>query len=207
MTIHKIIASFAGYLSFMLLFCCSALAHEADVPKQTTSYDFISKPEVLVPRDSRLNVAVGEVAPDFTLPTLKGQSLSLHQFQGQKNVVLSFVPAAWTPVCSDQWPGYNIARQLFSQYDTVLLGISVDNIPTLHAWVKYMGGLWFDVLSDFWPHGHVAESYGVLRSNGTAERALVYINKHGIITAIQVADINVRPLLEDIVEELQKFGD
>ncbi len=71
-------------------------------------------------------------------------------------MVLSFVPAAWTPVCSDQWPGYNLAKDLFAETDTVLLGITVDNLPTLFSWTNQMGQLWFPVLSDFYPHGAVA---------------------------------------------------
>jgi alkyl hydroperoxide reductase subunit AhpC len=113
--------------------------------------------------------------------------------------VLSFVPAAFTPVCSDQWPGYNISKNIFDTNNAVLLGITVDNIPTLYAWVQQMGSLWFDVLSDFWPHGQVADTYGVLRSDGTTERALVFIDTAGIIRAIDVADINVRPPLEVVV--------
>ncbi len=65
--------------------------------------------------------------------------------------MLTFIPAAWTPVCSDQWPGYNLARPLFERYDTAIIGISVDNIPTLYTWTRQMGDLWFEVVSDFWP--------------------------------------------------------
>lgn len=165
----------------------------------------IFDPGHLKPRDSKLKVKPGDPAPDFTLPSIHGKKVSLAEFRGKKNVVLSFVPAAWTPVCSDQWPGYNITRQIFEKYDAVLLGISVDNLPTLHAWTQQMGALWFDVLSDFWPHGAVAESFGLLRSDGVAERALVYINKKGNIVSIDVSDINVRPPLEGIVEQLKKF--
>jgi peroxiredoxin (alkyl hydroperoxide reductase subunit C) len=67
-----------------------------------------------------------------------------------------------------------------------------------------MGDLWFPVLSDFWPHGAVADRYGVLRSDGVAERALFVIDKQGIITAINVSDINVRPDLEWCAVELKK---
>src|SRR4030043_2071460 len=90
----------------------------------------------LKPIDSVLKVKVGVQAPNFSLPSVSGEKVSLSQFRGKKNVVLSFVPAAWTPVCSDQWPGYNIARELFEEQDAMLLGISTDNIPTLYAWTK-----------------------------------------------------------------------
>jgi peroxiredoxin len=166
----------------------------------------IYNPGILKPVDSILKVKVGDPAPDFTLPSISGEKISLSQFAGKKNVVISFVPAAWTPVCSDQWPGYNIAKGFFDKNDAVLLGITVDNIPTLHAWTQQMGKLWFSVLSDFWPHGAVAARYGVLRSDGVSERALFVIDKTGIIQFIHVEDINVRPKLEELVMELEKVN-
>jgi len=166
----------------------------------------IYNPGTLKPIDSTLKIAAGEMAPDFTLRSVSGGSVSLSDFRGEHNVVISFVPAAWTPVCSDQWPGYNIARSFFAKHDAVLLGITVDNIPTLHAWTRQMGKLWFEVLSDFWPHGAVADRYGVLRSDGTAERALIFIDKKGRISSVYVSDINVRPPLEKVVAELEKLS-
>ena len=160
----------------------------------------------LKPTDSVLNVKVGNPAPNFTLPAVSGEKVSLSQYRGKKHVVLSFVPAAWTPVCSDQWPGYNITKDIFEQNDAILLGITVDNIPTLFAWTNQMGKLWFPVLSDFWPHGAVAKKYGVLRSNGVSERALFVIDKKGNIRYIDVHDINKRPPLEDLVSALEKIN-
>ena len=168
----------------------------------------IYNPGTLKPTDSSLKVKAGDRAPEFALPSVSGEQVSLSQYLGKKNVVLSFVPAAWTPVCSDQWPGYNIVKGLFDMYDAVLLGVTVDNIPTLFAWTNQMvmegEALWFPVLSDFWPHGAVAERYGVLRSDGTSERALFVIDKGGIIRYIDVHDINRRPPLEGIVKALKE---
>jgi peroxiredoxin len=159
----------------------------------------------LKPTDSRLKVKLGEKAPGFTLPSVSGEKVSLKDYYGKKNVVLSFVPAAWTPVCSDQWPGYNIVKDLFDAHDAILLGITVDNIPTLFSWTNQMGQLWFPVLSDFWPHGQTAGKYGVLRSDGVTERALFVIDKKGILRYIDVHDINERPSLEILVRELEKL--
>jgi len=159
----------------------------------------------LKPIDSVLKVKVGDRAPDFTLSSVSGEKVSLNQYRGKRNVVLSFVPAAWTPVCSDQWPGYNIAKDIFIRQDAILLGITVDNIPTLFAWTNQMGQLWFPVLSDFWPHGAVANRYGVLRTTGVSERALFVIDKAGIIRYIDVHDINKRPPLEDLMGALEKL--
>lgn len=170
----------------------------------------IYDPGHLKPIDSVLKVKVGDRAPDFTLPSIAGGKVSLSDYFGKKNVVLSFVPAAWTPVCSGQWPGYNAFKEIFDQHNAILLGISVDNVPTLFAWTHEMdtvtGKVWFPVLSDFWPHGETAARYGILRSDGVSERALFVIDKKGIIRYIDVHDINTRPSLEDLVRELDKLS-
>jgi peroxiredoxin (alkyl hydroperoxide reductase subunit C) len=166
----------------------------------------IYNPGTLKPTDSVLKVKVGEAAPDFSLPSTSGERIMLGDYRGKKNVVLSFVPAAWTPVCSDQWPGYNIVKELFDAHDAILLGITVDNIPTLFAWTNQMGKLWFPVLSDFWPHGAVAQKYSVLRTDGTTERALFVIDKQGIIRYIDVHNINERPRLEELMKALEGLG-
>jgi peroxiredoxin (alkyl hydroperoxide reductase subunit C) len=166
----------------------------------------IYNPGELKPIDSTLKVKIGDTAPDFTLPSISGEKITLSQFRGKKHVVISFVPAAWTPVCSDQWPGYNIVKEMFDENDAVLLGITVDNLPTLYAWTQQMGKLWFPVLSDFWPHGAVASKYGVLRSDGISERALFFIDKGGIIQDIQISDINKRPDLEYCATNLEKMN-
>jgi len=159
----------------------------------------------LKPTDSVLKVNAGDLAPEFTLPAISGKTVSLSDFRGQKNVIISFVPAAWTPVCSDQWPGYKIAAPLFDRYDAIVLGITVDNLPTLYAWTMQMGSLGFDVLSDFWPHGRTAAAYGVLRGDGLAERAIFIVDKSGMVRYAHVSDINQRPELGRIVEALGKI--
>ncbi|MDA3832920.1 MAG: peroxiredoxin [Spirochaetales bacterium] len=166
----------------------------------------IYNPGILKPLDSVQKVKVGDRAPDFTLPAVSGENVSLRHYLGKKNVVLSFVPAAWTPVCSDQWPGYNIVKSIFDEHDAILIGITVDNIPTLFAWTNQMGDLWFPVLSDFWPHGAVADKYGVLRSDGVSERSLFVIDKKGVVRYIDVHDINKRPSLRALVEALERLG-
>ena len=96
---------------------------------------------------------------------------------------------------------------IFDKYDAVLLGITVDNLPTLFAWTNQMGQLWFPVLSDFYPHGAVSKKYGVLRSSGVSERALIIIDKKGIIRYIDVHDINKRPRLENLDRELSQLAE
>jgi len=165
----------------------------------------IYRPGNMKPVDSQLKVRVGETAPDFTLPSVSGKKVSLSDYRGKKNVLLTFAPAAFTPICSMQWPGYDLASDIFAKHNTSVVGISTDNIPSLHSWTSQLGNVGFPVLSDFWPHGTVCSSYGILRSNGTAERALILVDKQGIIRWIEVHDINKRPPLEDIVAALEKL--
>jgi len=189
-----------------ILVICSFFMGGAVLAASEELKNNIYNPGNLKPRDSILKVKAGQPAPDFTLPAVSGKKITLSDYRGQKNVVISFVPAAFTPVCSDQWPGYNIVKDMFEENDAILLGITVDNIPTLHAWTRQMGKLWFEVLSDFWPHGSVADKYGVLRSDGLSERALFFIDKEGVISAILVMDINRRPDLEACATELKKLN-
>ena len=186
---------------FSVLIANSAFGMSAELKEN------INDPRNLKPFDSKLKVKAADPAPDFTLPSISGEKVTLSVFRGQKNVVNSFVPAAWAPVCSDQWPGYYIAKYLFQENGAVRMRISVDNIPTLHAWTNQMDtSIWFPVLSDFWPHGALTDTYGVLRSDGVSERMLFLIDKEGIIRSIYVADINVRPDLEYCAIELIKLN-
>ncbi len=192
--------SFLLFIIFILCFPAAASAL-SEAFKQD-----VFDPGELKPVDSKLKVHINDEAPDFTLKAVSGKSITLSQFRGKKNVVLSFVPAAWTPVCSDQWPGYNIAKPLFELNDAVLLGITVDNIATLFAWTRQMGKLWFEVLSDFYPHGRVSDVYGILRSDGVSERALFIIDKTGRIRFVHVEDINRRPDLGKLINALKAIN-
>ena len=196
----KKISTLGAVLMVILIFLCGSTLVYSEVSKKDI-YDLGR----LKPMDSVLKVKVGEPAPDFVLPSVSGEKIALNQFLGQKNIVLSFVPAAFTPVCSQQFPGYSIVKNVFDETDAVLLGITVDNIPTLHAWTRQMGTVWFHVLSDFWPHGAVAKKYGVFRSDGFTERAVFIIDKKGIIRFIQVSDINKKPDPAVCALELKKL--
>ncbi len=161
--------------------------------------------DIMKPVEKNTYLKPGDEAPDFMLPSIDKTYVSLSDYKGKKNVVISFVPAAWTPVCSGQWPTYAIAKDLFDKHDAILLGITEDNIPSLYAWVHQMNDIWFPVLSDFWPHGKVASLYGVFRSSGTSERALFIIDKQGIIRYVDVHDINNMPDFEVLATELEKL--
>lgn len=89
--------------------------------------------------------------------------------------------------------------------DTQVLGISVDSTDCLYAWAESLGGISFPLLSDFFPHGRVAQLYGVLRPEGYSERALFVIDKRGIIRYVDVHDIDEQPDNEVLFSELAKL--
>jgi glutaredoxin len=95
---------------------------------------------------------------------------------------------------------------LFEGLNAQVLGISVDHIPCLIAWAESLGGIAFPLLSDFWPHGAVAERYGVLRSqDGKSERALFVLDRDGIVRYIDVHDIDDRPDNEELRRVLREI--
>lgn len=90
----------------------------------------------------------------------------------------------------------------FERVNTQVLGISVDSKDSLKAWAESLGGITYPLLSDFWPHGAVAQKFGVLRSNGTSERAIFIIDRSGIICYVDVHDIEDQPDNELLFREL-----
>lgn len=91
----------------------------------------------------------------------------------------------------------------FEGLNTQVLGVSVDSIPSHEAWQKSIGGVSFPLCSDFYPHGEVADKYGVLRNEGISERALFVIDKEGIIRFIDVHPIEKQPNNEEIFKVLE----
>jgi len=148
---------------------------------------------------------VSDPAPDFTLPTHNEGELNLAWYRGRKNVVLAFYPGDWTPVCSTQIPGYQSIYEQFFTYNCQLLGISVDSIPCHMAWAKSLGGLSFPLMSDFYPHGRVAQLYGVLTKSGYADRTVFLIDKAGIIRFIQQVKPFEIPDNDELIKHLKQL--
>jgi glutaredoxin len=88
---------------------------------------------------------------------------------------------------------------------TQVLGISVDSVPCLTAWGDSLGGISYPLLSDFFPHGEVAQRYGVLREDGRTERALFIIDKEGVVRYVDVHDIDDQPDNEELFRVLAEL--
>lgn len=78
----------------------------------------------------------------------------------------------------------------------------MDSVPSLKAWADSLGGISYPLLSDFYPHGEVAQRFGVLRTDGRSERAIFIIDKIGIIRYVDVHDIDDQPDNEILFREL-----
>jgi peroxiredoxin len=145
----------------------------------------------------------GREAPDFELDSHLGHQVRLSSFRGVKNVVVAFHPLAWTPVCSTQMQNYESEKKWFDNHEAHILSLSVDAVPAKLEWAKSLGGISYDLLSDFHPKGMIAEKYGVMRDDGITDRAIFVVNKKGIIVFAKVYDI---PALPDNEEVRQLLG-
>ena len=146
---------------------------------------------------------IGEEAPDFELDSHLGHQVRLSSFRGVKNVVVAFHPLAWTPVCSIQMQNYESDKKWFDNHEAHILSLSVDAVPAKLEWAKSLGGISYDLLSDFHPKGMIAEKYGVMRDGGITARAIFVVDKTGIIVFAKVYDIPTLPDNEEIREVLQ----
>jgi peroxiredoxin len=103
-------------------------------------------------------------------------------------------------------PAYEADLERFEGYDAQVLGISVDSVPCNTAWAKSLGGLSYDLLSDFEPKGEVARLFGAYRQkDGIAERALFIVDKKGKIAFKDIHDISDQPDNEELLEVLRKL--
>jgi mycoredoxin-dependent peroxiredoxin len=126
-------------------------------------------------------VEIGEQAPDFELKDQHGTPVRLSSFRGSKNVVLVFYPLAFSGVCTGELCAMRDEFPEVTRDDVELLTVSVDSMFALRTWSdaeKFR----FSLLSDFWPHGAVAKSYGVFDENmGVATRGTFIIDKAGVV--------------------------
>ena len=121
-------------------------------------------------------VAVGEMAPDFVLKDQNNQDVRLSDFRARRPVLLVFYPLAFTSVCGSE------LHSLSSLPAGVqVLTVSVDSMFTHRAWAD-AENFQFGLLADFWPHGAVAQAYGVLdEARGVSTRGTFVIDKEGIV--------------------------
>jgi peroxiredoxin len=123
---------------------------------------------------------VGETAPDFTLRDQHGADTTLSALRG-RDVLLVFYPFAFSGVCSGELRALQDAWPTLAAPDRVLLAVSCDPVYALRAYADHEG-IDFPLLSDFWPHGAVAASYGVLdQAIGAPHRSSFVVDREGVV--------------------------
>lgn len=144
-------------------------------------------------------IAVGDSAPDFVLKDNRVQDVRLSDYRGKK-VLLSWHPLAWTGVCAKQMKALEDNLAEFEKYNTVPLGMSIDSYPSKNAWAKELGIANVKLLADFWPHGKVAQDYGLFfEDKGFSERANVLIDEEGKVIWVKTYDIPELPDIEEVL--------
>ena len=134
-------------------------------------------------------LAVGDVAPDFTLVDQYGADVSLSSVRDVKNAVVVFYPAAFSGICRGELREIRDTLEDFQTDDIQVFAVSCDSMYTLRAWADAEGHF-FPLLSDFWPHGDVARSYGVFDDGeGFARRGTFLLDKQGRVVWTDVRGI------------------
>jgi peroxiredoxin len=147
-------------------------------------------------------VKKGRKVKDFTLKDQNGADFNLAGCQG-KRVLLSFHPLAWTPVCAQQMQSLEKSKKALDKLNTVAAGISIDSIPCKAAWAKSLKIKSTRLLADFWPHGAIAKSLGILRVEGFSERANIILDETGKVSYVKVYPIRELPAMEEILAALK----
>ena len=128
----------------------------------------------------------GDPARNFSLKDQNDKTFDLYE-QAGKRVLLSFHPLAWTEFCAAQMRSLEENREKLTAANCVPVGISVDSMPCKRAWAKSLGIQNTPLLCDFWPHGAVAQKYGIFREeNGFSERANVIVDEKQRVVFVKI---------------------
>ena len=152
----------------------------------------------------RPRLEVGREAPDFTLRDQHGQDVTLSSYRGSKAVVVMFYPYAFSRVCTGELCAVRDSLPSFESDAVQVLAVSCDPMFTLRAFAE-SEGLTFPLLSDFWPHGEVAASYGVLDpARGCADRSTFIVDRAGVL---RWSVHNAMPEPRDLEEQVRVLAD
>lgn len=136
-------------------------------------------------------LAVGSQAPDFSLRDQNNEFVSLKDFHGDKAVLIVFYPWAFTGICTNELGAIRDRIDEFANDSVQVLTISVDSSYS-HKVFAQRDSLNFPLLADFWPHGEVAEAFGVFNSDaGAANRGTFLVDRDGVIRFSEANEIGM----------------
>ncbi len=140
---------------------------------------------------NKTHLKVGDLAPEFTLPSTTGSDFTLSDFRGKKNVVLAFFPKAFTSGCTKEMTAYQAGIGEFSGVEAQVLAVSTDKVDTLKRWSTELKAS-FPMLSD--ANRKVSGQYGVLAGVlGFANRTTFVIDTEGRIQHIEEGSAALDP--------------
>lgn len=133
---------------------------------------------------------VGAKAPDFTLPNQDREAVTLSEQVTKGPVVLAFVPAAFSGVCTKELCNFRDSMADLNKVNAQVFAVSVDTFFALKAWGDAQGYT-FPLLSDF--NKTVIRDYGVFNEDmiglkGIAKRAVFVIDRNGVVRHREVLD-------------------
>ena len=145
-------------------------------------------------------IQVGDTAKNFSIKDQNDKTFDLLENAGKKTI-LSFHPIAWTAFCAGQMKSLEENYDALAALDTVAVGISVDSVPCKKAWSEHLKISKTRLLSDFWPHGKVAQTFGIFReANGFSERANIVVDENQKVIFAKVYPIHSIPDMKEVVE-------
>ena len=149
-------------------------------------------------------VQSGDPARNFSLKDSNDKTFDLYE-QAGKRVLLSFHPLAWTEYCAAQMVSLEENREMLASLNCIPVGISIDSRPCKQAWATSLGITKTPLLCDFWPHGAVAQKYGIFRDeNGFSERANVIVDEKQKVVFVKIYPVHSVPDIGEIITFLQK---
>lgn len=149
-------------------------------------------------------VVIGKELKPYTLDNHMGNEITVPCCKGKKTL-LSFHPLAWTGVCTKQMELLDSLYDDFESLNVVSFGVSVDAAPAKKAWAESMGLKKLQLLSDFWPHGALAEDLDIFDSaGGFSKRANVIVDENGVVTFLKVYPMAELPDFNELIDFLKK---
>ncbi|PPS44825.1 peroxiredoxin [Chroococcidiopsis sp. TS-821] len=148
-------------------------------------------------------VKVGDIAPDFTLPSQSGTSVKLSDFRG-KSVVLFFYPKDDTPGCTKESCAFRDQYEVFQKAGAEVIGVSADS-PESHQRFAAKYQLPFTLLSD--TGNQVRKLYGVPATLGFLPGRVTYvIDRQGVVQHIFNSQFNFQGHVDEALKTLQQIG-
>jgi peroxiredoxin len=148
-------------------------------------------------------VKVGDKAPEFSLKSTSGDTVSLGQYRGQRNVLVAFFPLAFTGVCTKENCAFSDDYAKFEGKDTVVLPVSVDATPSQNEF-RAKHGMKHHLLSDF--KREAGRAFGVLdEEKFFTRRAYFLVDKQGVVRWKHVEpELGMARTNEELLAEIDK---